>query len=115
MIKYFDFFPLMYQLEDKGKASRMILQKLPWIFWDYPLNTYISRPDCTYFYCRSVNPSVQSVRLRVRTGRTAYPKDARDGRVSRRPSGRLTGTDGRGLQLSRIAESLVRLHVTGGP
>jgi len=65
---------------------------------------------------RSVNPSVQSVRLRVRTGRTAYQK-GRPGRTGILASVRKTARDGRAgtAGVSQVAESAVRLHVTGRP
>jgi len=63
-----------------------------------------------------VNPSVQSVRLRVRTGRTAYLQ-GRLGRTGILGSIRKTARDGRAgtAGVSQVAESAVRLHVTGGP
>ena len=65
---------------------------------------------------RPVNPSVQSVRLRVRTGRRAYLK-GRPGRTGILASVRKTARDGRAgtAGVSQVAESAVRLHVTGGP
>ena len=65
---------------------------------------------------KAVNPSVQSVRLRVRTGRTAYLK-GRPGRTGILASVRKTARDGRAgtAGVSQVVESAVRLHVTGGP